>query len=188
MSEARLHRRPLGTLLRSFGWIGLTSLGQGRAAYFHDELVRKHKWATDHEFLEGLTVGTVMPGPNVTNLSVYFGQRLGGVAGALLGTCAVVLPGALLIFLLGLLYFSGLPASFTGPVGRGIGAAAVGLVAATFWRTGERTLRRRRGLAVAAVVFALLGPLGLNLFLVLIAAAPISVAIAWPRQAGEREA
>jgi chromate transporter len=171
----------LGMLLRAFGFIGLTSLGQGRVAYFYDELVRKRRWVSNEDFLEGASIGSLLPGPNVTNLSVYFGQRLGGAAGAVIATLAVTLPGAAAILALAYLYFHGLPASISGPIGRGVGAAAVGLVAATVWRTGRTALTNYRGAAVAALTFLLFGVLGLNVFLVLGLVSPLSIALYWPR-------
>lgn len=165
----------LTALLRAFGWIGLTSIGQGRVSYFYDELVRKRRWLNEREFLEGSSISSVLPGPNVSNMSVYFGQHLGGVFGALIASAAIITPGALMILALGILYFHGLPASITAPVGRGIGAAAVGLVAATVWRTGAPVLRTRPGGVIAALTFLLFGVAGLNIFVVLLLMIPLSL-------------
>lgn len=174
-------RRTLGEILRAFGWIGLTSLGQGRIGYFHEELVRKRGWLTDAEFLEGASISQVLPGPNVTNISVYFGQRFGGVPGVLVATAAILIPGTVMILALGILYFHGLPAAITGPVGRGVGASAVGLVAATTWRSGASVLRTRRGAAIALATFLLFAVVGLNVFIVLALMAPTSIWLSWPR-------
>ena len=176
-------RKPsMPALLRAFGWIGLTSLGQGRTAYFYEELVRKRRWVTETEFLEGVGIGHLLPGPNVTNLSVYFGQRLGGARGALLATAAQIIPGAVLLLGLSILYFRGLPAALTDAVGRGVGAAAVGLVVATTWRSGAAVLRTGRGAAITLLTFALFGPAQVNVFLVLAFVAPLSIALAWLRR------
>lgn len=173
----------LAALLRAFGWIGLTSLGQGRVSYFYDELVRKRRWLNEREFLEGSSISSVLPGPNVSNMSVYFGQHLGGAAGALIATAAIITPGALSILALGILYFHGLPASITGPVGRGIGAAAAGLVAATVWRTGAPVLHAPRSGVIAGLSFLLFGVIGLNIFLVLLIMLPLSLLIFRMRRA-----
>lgn len=176
----------LTEVLRVFGWIGLTSLGQGRVGYFHEELVRKRGWLTDAEFLEGASIGQVLPGPNVTNLSVYFGQRFAGAMGALVATIAILVPGAVMILVLGVLYFQGLPTDITGPVGRGVGAAAVGLVAATTWRSGSGALQSGRAVAVAATTVLLSVVVGLNVFMVLGLVTPASIWLAWPRDGRAR--
>ena len=168
-------RPGLAALLRVFGWIGVSSFGQGRTSYFHEELVRKRRWVTDTEFLEGVSISHLLPGPNITNLSVYLGQRFAGPLGALLGTLAITVPGAVLILILGILYFHGVGASFSAPIGRGVGAAAVGLVVATSWRTGASVLRTRPGAAIAAATFVLFAVAGLNIFLVLALVAPLSI-------------
>jgi chromate transporter len=173
-------------LVAAFLYIGTISLGQGRSSYFHDEFVRRRRWVTDAEFLEGVSVCQVLPGPQVTNLSAYFGHQLGGPLGAALGTLAICLPGALSILALGILYFNGLPADFTGPVGRGIGATAVGLVLATLWRTGRPVMGSRRGVVLALVTFVLFALLKLNIFIVLALVAPVALWWYWPRAVEDR--
>ena len=37
---------PMGSLARVFAWIGLTSIGGGRAAYIYDILVDRRDWLT----------------------------------------------------------------------------------------------------------------------------------------------
>jgi chromate transporter len=130
---------------------------------------------TNADFLEGASISSLIPGPNVTNLSVYFGQRLAGPAGALLGTLAVILPGAVLLLVLSGLYFRGLGTDASAAIGRGVGAAAVALIVGTTWRSGAAAVRTPRGAAVAALTFVLYAVAGLNVFLVLLITTPLSV-------------
>jgi chromate transporter len=152
-------------------------------AYFYNELVRKRGWVTDADFLEGASISSLIPGPNVTNLSVYFGQRLAGPAGALLGTLAVTVPGAVLLLLISSLYFHGLGTDISTPIGRGVGAAAVALIATTAWRTGAAAVRAPRGALIAALTFALYALVGLNIFIVLAIMGPVSI---WLHRPGTR--
>jgi len=45
-------------------------------------LIQEKQWINDEEYLEGLAVGQILPGPNVYNLSVMLGYRFCGVRGA----------------------------------------------------------------------------------------------------------
>jgi chromate transport protein ChrA len=60
-------------------------------------LVVRRTWLTGEEFLPGLTLSQLLPGPTVSNLSVFLGNSLNGPAGAALALLAVLLPGALAI-------------------------------------------------------------------------------------------
>ena len=181
MATATVTERPtLPALFKAFIVIGMTTFGGGRAAYFQDALVTRRKWITDAEFLEAVAVSQVLPGPNIGNLAAYLGQRLRGWAGAAIALACLTVPGGLAILGLAWLYFNGMPASVTGPVGKGVAAAAVGLAAAA-------TVRLRggagswRGYGIAALTFVLFGPLGWPILLVLAVCLPPSLVVAWRR-------
>ena len=97
----------LSRIARVFAWIGLTSIGGGRYAFFYDALVVRRRWVTNEEFVQDLTLSQVLPGPTFSNIAVALGLRLGGWPGALLGGVAVILPGALIVLALAALYFRG---------------------------------------------------------------------------------
>ncbi len=163
-------------LFREFIVIGATSLGGGRSTYFQDAFVRRRKWLTDEEFLEAVAVSQILPGPNIGNLAAYTGQKLGGARGAALAVLCLTLPGAFAILAVAWLYFNGMPASVTEPVGRGVSAAAVGLAAAAVWR-----LRGGAGnpwaYAVTALTFILFGPLHWPIVAVLGVMLPVSFVV-----------
>jgi chromate transporter len=94
-----VRRVSLGSLTRIFAWIGLTSVGGGRSAYIYEALVVRRTWLTGTEFLPGLTLSQLLPGPTVSNLSVFLSNSLNGPAGAALAFLGVLLPGALGCFL-----------------------------------------------------------------------------------------
>ena len=47
-----------------------------------DDKAEIQRWLTEREFVELLTIGQLLPGPNVLNLTVMAGHRLGGLRGA----------------------------------------------------------------------------------------------------------
>ncbi|MBI4506475.1 MAG: chromate transporter [Chloroflexi bacterium] len=168
-------RAPLRQVAAAFFSIGATSFGGGRVVFFHDELVRRRGWLRDAEFLEGLALCQILPGGNIANLSAYLGQRLHGPLGALVAPLGLILPGALLMTLLCVLYFAGLRFEGAEAAFRGSGAAAVALVVTTLGRVAPRGLEARGGWLIAALTFAGIGLLQLNMLLVVPPVAALSI-------------
>src|SRR5215471_7633821 len=94
MTEAA-ETRPTVTLSQIFALfarIGLTSFGGGLSAWIYREVVDKRRRLSEDEFLAGLTLAQILPGPNVINISIYIGQRLRGTVGSATTVLALLLP------------------------------------------------------------------------------------------------
>ena len=176
-----MRRVSLLRLIAVFTWTGLSSLGGGRSAYFHDALVRRRRFVHHDEFVQDFTLSQVLPGPNFSNLAVALGYRLAGVPGGVWGLLAIVVPGALILLALGSLYLRGDFGPAIAPLLRCLSAAVVGLVLVTTLRIilGSRheggALRGGRALVVAALTFAAVGPLRLPTVWVVLAMAALSL-------------
>src|SRR5215510_2446811 len=93
MSDA--DARPMVTLpeiFMVFARIGLTSFGGGISAWIYRDVVDRRQWLSEAEFLAGLTLAQILPGPNVINVAIYIGQRLRGTAGSVVAGAALLLP------------------------------------------------------------------------------------------------
>ncbi|MRU14097.1 chromate efflux transporter [Roseovarius sp. A21] len=88
-----------GDLFRVFGRIGLLSFGGPAAqiALMHTELVDRHKWLKEQQFLGALSFCMLLPGPEAMQLATYAGWRLRGTLGGLIAGGLFVVPGALVI-------------------------------------------------------------------------------------------
>lgn len=170
------------SLISAFGTIGLTSFGGARAAYFRHVLVLTRGWITESQFLEGLTVSQTLPGPNVSNFSVYFGNRLRGPLGSAAALLAFLLPGAVMIVILAAFDFGHENLSAVRSIFLGVGAAAVGLSVATTLQIGVRGIHATRDWITVAITFAAVAFLHLPLLVPLLVIAPISVFIWRPRK------
>ena len=168
-------------MLRSFLVIGATSFGGGRTTYFQDELVQRRKWVSNEELLEAVAVSQVLPGPNIGNLGAYLGQRLRGATGALLGLICLIAPGGISIVLVAWLYWHGMPASVTEPIGAGVAAASAGLATAALVRL-RGGIGGAPGVPLAILTFVLFGLVRLPIYLVLALCLPPSFAVAWMRR------
>ncbi len=95
-------------LIRVFGRIGLLSFGGPAAqiSLMHQELVERRPWLDEQTYLRALSLCMLLPGPEAMQLATYAGWRLRGVAGGLLAGSLFVLPGALVIAVLVMLYAS----------------------------------------------------------------------------------
>ena len=118
----------LRELFWAFSWLSLQGFG-GVLAVVHRELVEKRGWLTAQGFLEDWAVAQVMPGPNVCNLALMFGDRHFGWRGAFTALAGLLALPLLLLLSLGTL-LGQLPeqAAIAGGL-RGMGAVAAGLVA-----------------------------------------------------------
>lgn len=170
------------SLVLELAWTGLVSLGGGRAAYFYDSLVVRRGWLSSQHFIQDLTLSQILPGPNVSNLAVALGLRLGGWPGAAWGLVAVVLPGALILGILAALYSAGFLEAASGRLMRGMAAAVVGLVVLTTGRMVHASLRGAGAVLVAGATFLAVGPLRINTVIVIAVMAAVSFWLHRPRR------
>lgn len=149
------------------------------------ELVERRGWLTAGEFVELLSLAQVLPGANVVNLALIYGDRQFGLRGA-----AAALGGLLLLPLAGVLalamavrHWNDMP-GVAGAL-RGMGAVAAGLVLATALRLAPSLRRNALGLPAACsavcATFVAVGLLRLPLPAVVVFLGGFAVALAWRR-------
>ena len=93
-------------LFSTFWRIGWLSFGGPAAqiALMHSELVDRHRWLTERQYLRALSLCMLLPGPEAMQLATYTGWRLRGIPGGLISGGLFVLPGALVIAALAAAY------------------------------------------------------------------------------------
>jgi chromate transporter len=121
--------------------IGAISFGGGVVAYLRDALVRKTKWFDDVEFLEMTSISNTLPGLNATNMAILAGDRLGGTMGSIGAMIGMCLPAFILMTIAGIVYGSHVERPLVDAALRGVAAAATGLIAATWFQIGKKSLR-----------------------------------------------
>ncbi len=144
-------------IFTTFLLIGATSFGGGVVAYLRSSLVGKHKWLDDKTFVELLAISQTLPGLNATNMAVLVGDRLRGIGGAIAAICGICLPGASLMYAVALMYHQHGDRPLVTAGLKGVAAAAVGLVLATTFQLGRRSLSHAYD-----VVFVVLTVIGVN--------------------------
>jgi len=89
----------LGRLGVFFFKAGAFTFGTGLPilAVVEDQVVRQFRWLTAQEFIDGLALGQLTPGPIITPLAAFGGYRVAGVAGAAVSAAAIFLPSFALV-------------------------------------------------------------------------------------------
>ncbi len=165
-------------LFLCFLQMGVVSFG-GVLPWARRMLVEQRGWLTGAEFVEMLSLGQILPGPNVVNLSIMVGNRFHGGIGALLAFSGLLLAPLSIILLLALLYaqYGYLPAVQRAIAGTS--AATAGLVVAMGIKMALLESRAWHSVLIVAGAFAGAGLLGLPLLTVLAVLAPLGLLLAW---------
>ncbi|HET9957134.1 MAG TPA: chromate transporter [Polyangiaceae bacterium] len=143
-SESALVPCSLGEFVRYFLYLG--SLGFGGpialAGYMQRDLVERRRWLSKTDYVEGLALAQLAPGPLAAQLAIYLGWVRAGVSGATLVGLAFVLPSFLMVLVLASLYvtFGGMP--WMRGVFYGIGAAVIAIIARSVVKLGKLTLAK----------------------------------------------
>ncbi len=162
----------LSDLARVFLRVGLLSFGGPAAqiALMHRMIVDDRRWIGPRDYLAALSFCTLLPGPEAMQLATWIGWRLHGVPGGLIAGGLFVLPGALVVLALSVLYatFGTVPpvqAAFAG-----VQATVVVIVIEALLRVARRALTGRAQWWIAALAFAGLFALNLPFPVIVLAA------------------
>ena len=107
--------------------VALSAFGGGLSAWSQRIVVEQRRWLSNEQFLTGLTVARLFPGPNQINMAVYIGALFHGISGALAALAGMLLVPFSLLMLLGMLYFSVHELPAVDRVLAGVVAAAAGM-------------------------------------------------------------
>ncbi|HEX6083220.1 MAG TPA: chromate efflux transporter [Thermoanaerobaculia bacterium] len=133
--------------LGTFGFGGPIAL----AGAMQRDLVEERGWVTRDEYVNGLALAQLAPGPLAAQLAIYLGWARAGVLGATLVALAFVLPSLLMVLGISAAYvrFGGL--AWMQSAFYGIGAAVIAIILRSAYKLVRLTLRRD---ALLWVIFA----------------------------------
>src|SRR5262249_26858439 len=128
-----------GEFFRVWLKIGCINFGgpAGQIAMMHRMMVDEKKWIDEPRFLHALNFCMLLPGPEAQKLATYIGWALHGVRGGLAAGILFVLPGAIFMLGLSLLYALGRGVSAIDGALVGIKAAVLGIVVGARVRIGQ---------------------------------------------------
>lgn len=131
--------------------IGCLSFGGPAAqiALMQKEIVDERGWADQRSFVSGLNFAMLLPGPEAQQLAAYLGWRLNGLKGALMAGGLFVLPGALVMLALSILYVRFIDLDPVQWAFTGIKAAVAAILIQAMIRLGGRLLTSWGAVALA---------------------------------------
>lgn len=173
----------LWSLCRLFLRLGFSGFGGPLAhiAMMETEAVERRGWLSKAQFMEGLALCQLLPGPASTQLGIYIGYLRAGLRGALLSGIAFILPGFAIITTLTWLYgrYGTLPrvqGAFTG-----INPVVVTIILFACWRLGRSAVTTLPLGLLAAAAFLATWVWRADAALVLLAAGGLGVLLARAR-------
>ncbi|MBR0680675.1 chromate efflux transporter [Roseomonas eburnea] len=165
--------------LRVWLRVGLLSFGGPAAqiAVMHREVVDDRHWVSDARFLHALNFCMLLPGPEATQLATYLGWLMHGVKGGVAAGVLFVLPGAVVMLALSLIYATLGEVPVVAALFFGLKCAVLVLVVEALLRVAKRALHGGAAWALAAAAFIALALFGVPFPIVVLAALGIGFAL-----------
>jgi chromate transporter len=169
------------TVLREWGRIGCIGFGgpPTHVTLLRDLCVRRKHWLAPQDFEDAIAATNLLPGPASTQLAIYCAWRVRGVAGALGGGVAFILPGLALIIALAAVFLAASPPDWVLGAAAGAGAAVAGVAvragAGLVPASWSSTRSRARWVAYAAAGAAAAALVGAWVVLVLVTCGAIEL-------------
>lgn len=162
------------TLFLEFARMGLSGFG-GVLPFVRRSVVERNRWLNDRDFVEILSLGQVLPGPNVINLALMLGLRFAGLRGAVAAFSGLVfVPMVVVLCAMGLyLRYQDVPQ--VRQMLSGMTAVAAGLVLSTGVKLAQSQPRSVRALVVGAAAFLAIGWLRWPLLPVMAVLVPVAL-------------
>ena len=171
-------------LFRVFNRLALQGFG-GVLPVAQRELVERERWLTREQFLELLSLGQVLPGPNIVNIALLFGDRHFGWRGGAAAVAGMLVVPTLIVLVLALVFAQWRDQPQVVGALRGMGAVASGLVIATALKLAPTLKKSALGVpacvVLAVLTFAGVGGLRWPMAWVVLALGGAACALAWRR-------
>src|SRR5262245_6367569 len=169
---------PFRDALRVWVKIGLLSFGgpAGQIATMHRLLVDEKRWIGEQRFLHALNYCMLLPGPEAQQLATYVGWLLHRTWGGIVAGTLFVLPGAVVMLGLSVLYAGYHEVPLVAGIFFGIKPAVLAIVLHALVRIGKRALTSRFAITMAAAAFVAIFFLDLPFPLIVLGAGVIGYA------------
>lgn len=166
-------------LFKTFLKIGFISFGgpMGQIALMHKEIIEDKKWIKEDEFLSALNFCHLLPGPEAQQLATYIGWKLHGTKGGLASGLLFIIPGAIIMLMLSLIYVSFGNTNWFKYLFIGIQASVLAIIIQALIRITSRSLKNQFHYIIAILSFIALYFFAAPFPIIILTAAILGIAI-----------
>src|SRR5260221_7209370 len=145
-TEQETTRPELRALLLYFLRLGTVGFGGPIAlvGYMQRDLVERRGWVSKQDYMEGLALAQLAPGPLAAQLAIYLGWLRAGTVGATAVALAFVLPSFLMVLALSALYLRYGGLAWMQGAFYGIGAAVIAIIGRSAYKLVRLTIGKDR--------------------------------------------
>ena len=161
--------------------VALLAFGGGLSAWSQRIVVEQRRWMTDQEFVTGLTVARLLPGPNQINMAVYVGVFFRGLPGAFAALAGMLLVPFSLLMLVGVIYFQVHMVPSVDRLLAGVVAAAAGMALSMGFKILDDYWRDPVALLLAGGSFVAMEFLHVSIIPLVLIVGPLAMIWYWPR-------
>src|SRR5499433_218207 len=168
--------RSLVDIAAYFLKVGAFTIGGGLTmiAFIQDQVVGQFGWLRAREFIDGLALGQLTPGP-VLMIAAYVGYKVAGIAGATVAAVAAFLPSFVIMLVLLPILDRVRQLAWMRAVMRGMGPAVIGVLAVSLVRLAPAALPDLFAVVILAATVVAMVALRVSAFRVMIAGAVVGV-------------
>ncbi len=174
----------LQELARLFLRLGAIGFGgpQAHIAMIYDEVVVRRGWFTEAEFLEGVAVCEMLPGPASTQVGIYTGYMRAGNLGALVAGFCFIFPAFIIVLLLSWAYFRFQGLAQIDDLFLGMSPVVIAIIFGFCWKLGKKGIKDKKGVGIAIAVLLVTILFQVNILLQFLIAGLVGILCYKPRQ------
>lgn len=135
--------------------LGVIGFGgpQAHIAMINDEAVERRGWLAPDEFVDGLAVCEMLPGPASTQMGIYTGYVYGGWLGALIAGLAFITPAFLIVVGLSWIYFQFQQLPQLMALFFGLSPVMIAIILGFCYKLGRKSIQNWLGIVIAVLAF-----------------------------------
>jgi chromate transporter len=112
------------------------------AGFMQRDLVEDRRWVSRQDYLDGLALAQLAPGPLAAQLAMYLGYVRAGLPGATIVSICFILPSFFMVWVLSVAYVTYGGLAWMQALFYGVGAAVIGIIARSAHKLTRLTLGR----------------------------------------------